>query len=114
MHDRLGSTRHSARYFPTVFINNYAARLREGRRNALLRAAAYQFSMRQLDNYFPLPDPFHAVLSKTAGLGMRICPRARARALSQEQSVRSGCIVIEIASAVRIITYECVPIRRTR
>jgi len=78
MYDRSGSTRHSARYFPTIFINNYAARLREGRQNALLRAAAYQFSMRRLDNYFPLPDPFHAVLSKTAGLGMRICPRARA------------------------------------
>jgi len=46
--------------------------------------------MRRLDNYFPLPDPFHAVLSKTAGLGMRICPRARARAHSQERSVRQA------------------------
>ena len=82
MYDRSdGSIRHSAYYFPTIFINNYATRLREGRQNALLRAVAYQFSMRRFDNYFPLPDPFHAVLSKTAGLGDENLP---ARAHSQE------------------------------
>lgn len=82
MHRR--SVSGSTRLFGAPFFRQYlltithAARLREGR-NALLRAAAYQFSMRRLDNYFPLPDPFHAALSKTAGLGTGICPRARTR-----------------------------------
>lgn len=105
MSDRPGSTRHSARCFPAIFINNYAARLREGRRNVLLRAAAYQFSIRRLDNYFPLPDPFHAVLSKTAGLGDENLPvRARTRAYGQ---AIGGALLSKIASAVRIIIYAC-------
>jgi len=78
--------------------------------------------MRRLDNYFPLPDPFHAVLSKTRASGRefaRATPgdaldqrsvrvRVRARARASDQTI-AGCIVIEIASAAhtsRIIIYS--------
>lgn len=72
--------------------------------------------MRRLDNYFPLPDPFHAVLSKTRASGRefaRATPgdaldQRSARARASDRTI-AGCIVIEIASAAhtsRIIIYS--------
>lgn len=59
--------------------------------------------MRRLDNYFPLPDPFHAALSKTAGLGTReFAPRARAH--SRERGDR-GALLSKLHLPVRIIVY---------
>lgn len=43
--------------------------------------------MRRLDNYFPLPDPFHAVLSKTRASGREFARATPGDALDQ-RSVR--------------------------
>lgn len=85
----------------------------------LYRGCRYTSSvMRRLDNYFPLSDPFHAVLSKTRASGREFARATSGDALDQ-RSVRArarasdrtiaGCIVIEIASAAhtsRIIIYS--------
>lgn len=44
--------------------------------------------MRRLDNYFPLPDPFHGILSKTRASGREFA-RASRETHSNERSVRA-------------------------
>lgn len=63
---------------------------------------------------FRYPIHFTLCRAKRRASGMRICLRARARARKSGGQAIGGALLSKIASAARIIVYECVSMRRTR